>query len=411
MERRHADKNYSTSDCSEKQLNTTLERAATPRIVVRSATTEEEADHYYEDVITNNSLEKKPLPAVPVVAATASASTTTTTTTSTVVRVIDQPRRQTPVVHSLHIAESTDDLSPNNDAIPSELTITEESAKEDRPTSSTTTTPLDPQRYKMAFVAVKSTPPKPEPITTKSKWTTPWSSSTSSSGGNNGTTSSKYSTSVSQPERLVPADRFNDKPQVRSQSRETTPDEMPAPPRRRRSVKDIIESINKCQSLLRINQTADASSAVDQRVANLDTIDQRNNGNNNNVASLLPNARPASDHKTSELVASEQEFRESVNALERQHSSDRNNNHANENDDVLHQLPIMVERYAEFSGDFKMCNASSPSSTKTTTTTTVEADSPVLVRRREKTRTDWNPLPKPRRSRNLTQEATASESK
>lgn len=438
---RDTSRDRSSAADTEKQLNT-MERVA-PLIIVRSATTDDEDDDD-EDANASGSLERKPLPPVPE-ASTASATATTTTS---IVRIVEQPRRQTAVVHSLLIAESSDDLSSTAGESPASdisLKIIEsaEDVREPPPTPPT----ADPVRYKIRFVALRptsmeaATNNKPEPSPNKPKWTAPWSSS----GKNKSATSSPPLKNASPVAAEVKTNGDNGV-QLRSGRMATSDDDetgssatIAPPPRRRRSVKDIIESINKCQGLLRINQSDAADSlTVDKRVTSLDTINYRGNDNDSASSSATnnngttPQATSSSSSESivrnlSELQASEQQIRQTVAEMEqdRDRGSDRNNNHNGsgnghsngngygndaEHDDVLQQLPIMVERYAEFSSEFKKCTAN-PAATAATS-------SPVLVRRRDKSageaseaeqrRTDWNPLPKPRRSRHLTHEQQAA---
>lgn len=415
---------------TEKQLNT-LERVA-PLIIVRSATTddEDEDDDNDDVVLAADSLERKPLPAVPE--AVAPVTKTTTTTTTSIVHVVEQPRRQTPVVHSLLIAESCDDLSSSVVGTPAtDISLKIVESVEDVRQPVNTTPPVvaaDSDRYKIRFVALRPMSEgaaKPAPSPHKPKWTAPWSSS------------GKPKPAASQPPnngRIAAEVKTNNGVQLRRDAASTADNDdeasdavaVAAPPRRRRSVKDIIESINKCQSLLRINQSDAADSlTVDKRVTSLETIDHRsgdcgNNNNNNTIASPSSPSSESIARNLSELQASEQHIRQTIAEMEQQRTrngNDRNNNahngHSNgnataESADVLQQLPIMVERYAEFSSEFKKCAAGRSAATS----------SPVLVRRREKVgageaetlRTDWNPLPKPRRSRHLTHEqASAAE--
>lgn len=120
----------------------------------------------------------------------------------------------------------------------------------------------------------------------------------------------------------------------------------PPPPPRRRSVSDIIATIEKHQSRLRINQK-----------------------NNNSVKY---NFEPV-------------KYGPTTSARRITDPKEHNNNNNNNDIDVRH-IPIMVERFDEFQQDelFKKC---------------------VVMRDKSDSTIDWNPVPKPRRSRNLTHEA------
>lgn len=367
---------------AEKQLNT-LQRNADPRIRVRTATD--------DDVELASTSPPKEV-----------------STTTEVVRVYDQPRGQQPtIVHSLQIIESTEDLSTSDNCLQIvEPTDTKPITSVKLETVAKPITPpvvVDPERYKIRFVALKPatttstittlTKPEPNPNKPQNKWSAPWSSSASS------TRRSASATRGIDDDDVVTLRTFQSS---QSADGETTAasDTPTVVLRRRRSVKDIIESINKSQSLLRINQTdAGATMTVDKRVSGLDQLNRTEE-------------RAAIVRNVYELEASEQQIGQSIREMEvqsLQNGGDRNNNvncnanghkTADVDGDVLllQQLPVMVERYTEFSNEFKKCSNINNNN-----------NSPVLVRRREKSissdRTDWNPLPKPRRSRNLSHEA------
>lgn len=339
----------------EKQINT-LERSAPPKIVVREATQEEEQlDRHQQSVVAHaENVQTR------VISNTVSDSEIIAVPTVAIVRTISGPEvRQ---VESLKITESAEDLPLKTE--PVAITSSER------------------DRYKIRFVALKPAAADntiSEP-TIGIQPNSSWLHTTISviANGNDDENHDYDNVVVRSNKASIPS----------------------APPKRRRSVKDIIASINKSQSLLRINQDPNAASlAMDQRVSSLAQFDPA-------PAVQLPNTTENSISNESivrnltQLQASEQQIRQTICEMERTQNDANNNHHHNLNrlDEEIDHIPVMAERFSEFSDEFKKCNVNGRAS----------ASSPLLVQRRDKgaaSRTDWNPLPKPRRSRHLTQEA------
>lgn len=161
----------------------------------------------------------------------------------------------------------------------------------------------------------------------------------------------------------------------------------PAPPQRRRSVKDIIASINKSQSLLKMNQQPNGNVEA-KRSYNYETY----------LPQTIPTAikepsqsqQPQSSNesiirKYNELEESERKIRKMITDME-QSSID---------------VPVpVVEKFDEFivDGDksddlFKKCVVRRDKSLQSGAS-----------QEENRSSMEWNPLPKPRRSRNLTHE-------
>lgn len=337
------------SAASDKQINT-LERKVPPKIIIRGATQDRE------------SLDRQPLPTVlaetpistEVELVLEQTNTVQTAPTVEIVRTIRGPVVQR--VESLRITESTEDLVGSKD-------------------EPTTPTSADRDRYKIRFIALKPAASDETPEVTSTRSNSSWLHSHASSGNKN-------------LELSIDEDHDYDNVTLRSSGVQAPL----APPKRRRSVKDIIESINKSQRLLRINQVQDPNASVDKRVTSLEQFNQPNSPTSSRSSESI-------GRYLNELQASEQQMRQTIFEMERVRNDANNNNHSDldEHDQaVLNNIPVMVERFAEFSDEFKKCNGNGNKKTS----------SPLLVQRRDKSsRTDWNPLPKPRRSRNLTQEA------
>lgn len=330
------------TDQVEKQINT-LERSGPSKIVIREPTQDEVVEplnHQQSTItptITELNIQEVTVPMVEIV------------------RTISGPEVQQ--VESLKITESIEDLPTKSE------------------TSTVASTAADRERYKIRFVALK--PAASETRETEIQPNSSWLHTKSVSKGDDATIDNPDSENVI----------------VRSHAKHPS-----VPTKRRRSVKDIIASINKSQSLLRINQDPNAASAAkDKRLTSLEQFEQ-------------PTARPIKSvsnesilRNLTELQASEQQIRQTISDMERSRSDTNNNNdltvnHLDDHDALVH-IPVMAERFSEFSEEFKKCNVNGRANTS----------SPLVVQRRDKSeRTDWNPLPKPRRSRNLTQEVEAS---
>ncbi|KAJ6646993.1 HEAT repeat-containing protein 3, partial [Pseudolycoriella hygida] len=194
--------------------------------------------------------------------------------------------------------------------------------------------------------------------------------------------------------RFVALKNFSPEPQrreveLRSQnSQELDAEDVdlpPAPPQRRRSVREIIASINKSQSLLKMNQPPSPNTEP-RKAYNFDTYLPRTISAANEPPKLQPNpSNESMNRKYSELEESEKQMRKLITDME-QSSID---------------VPVpVVEKFDDFAVDndetkdlFKKC----------------------VVRREKNLQSgasqeenhssmEWNPLPKPRRSRNLTHE-------
>lgn len=157
----------------------------------------------------------------------------------------------------------------------------------------------------------------------------------------------------------------------------------PAPPQRRRSVKDIIASINKSQSLLKINQQPNVES---KRSYNYETyLPQTIPTANEPLQPLRKSSNESIIRKYDELEESERKMKKMITDME-QSSID---------------VPIpVVEKFDEFIVDsekssdlFKKCVVRRDKSLQSGASQDENRSS-----------VEWNPLPKPRRSRNLSHE-------
>lgn len=149
----------------------------------------------------------------------------------------------------------------------------------------------------------------------------------------------------------------------------------PVPPERRRSVKDIIESINKSQSLLKINQDAIKNKAQ--------TMNEQQKANDENGCSLEIQLKQMPNNSASANNVETTDEREFTKIIE--DFGEPDNNYSSPND-----IPVMVERFDEFNNNnnedlFGKC--------------TYRQDAEKL--KTGKSNLDWNPVPKPRRSKNM----------
>lgn len=163
----------------------------------------------------------------------------------------------------------------------------------------------------------------------------------------------------------------------------------PAPPQRRRSVRDIIASINKSQSLLKINQKPNGSTEIGSKY-NYDTYlpqtIQTTSASEPSQQSLK-SSNDSINRKYSELEESERKMRKMIRDME-QSATD---------------LPVpVVERFDKFTVDddksndvFKKCVVRREKTVQSGSGASQDENRSSL---------EWNPLPKPRRSRNLTHE-------
>lgn len=160
----------------------------------------------------------------------------------------------------------------------------------------------------------------------------------------------------------------------------------PAPPQRRRSVKDIIASINKSQSLLKVNQHANGN-AETKRTYNYDTY--------------LPQTIPTTikEPSQSQSKASNESIIRKFNELHESESKLRKMINEMEKSSMNVPVPV-VEKFDEFPIDntnsndlFKKCVVRREKNVQSGASQDESRSS-----------MDWNPLPKPRRSRNLSHE-------
>ncbi|XP_031619115.1 kinesin-like protein KIF20B isoform X2 [Contarinia nasturtii] len=154
--------------------------------------------------------------------------------------------------------------------------------------------------------------------------------------------------------------------------------EPPTPPQRRRSVKEIIESINKCQSLLKVNHDLKTDKSEKDKI-NTD----------------LCQASSSSSMKTFKSKSSFSD-RNMNDSIEKQYEnkkmfSDITEVNNNAKTDDMSNIPLFVEKFNEFNNNnpnsiFEKCKVRDKTSN----------DEKV-------SNVEWNPVPKPRRHRNSTQ--------
>lgn len=160
-----------------------------------------------------------------------------------------------------------------------------------------------------------------------------------------------------------------------------------APPTRRRSVKEIIASINKSQSLLKINQEPQNDTENHRLVNSLDRIGEFGANSNKPMVPPKPttNISELNESIVRSNVTSEQQIKRLISEMEATTPLPPLTLSGSATDSS--HIPVMVEKFDEYmnsngneNGDyFKKC-----------------------VVMREKKAVEWNPVPKPRRSRNLT---------
>lgn len=338
---------------SEKQLNvseTTVTRtdkfakSNPPKIFIRGATED------YED-----SLEEQPLPPAPI-------HTVTTPRSSEVEFILEHEQHE--IVRTYH--------TPKPQTV-DELKITE--SCEDLTTDSKNATPtVDLEKYKIRYVPLRNFTPEPEYREAEQQKTV-----RTEFNSNGKIHNSRQSYQSSSAGKSVEIDKKPPNSMIQSSDDEVVIERKvpPEPPQRRRSVKDIIASINKCQSLLKINQENGTTHKPSPQYSSIDQIPQNVSTTNASNESVVRNINELHEtEKQINKIVSEMEYN---NNIAKSNKINNNGNHI----DVRH-IPIMAERFDDFNNDelFKKC-----------------------VVRRDKSEMDWNPLPKPRRSRNLTHEA------
>lgn len=155
--------------------------------------------------------------------------------------------------------------------------------------------------------------------------------------------------------------------------------EPPTPPQRRRSVKEIIDSINKCQSLLKVNQNLKSNKTdKDLFQASISTKSY----NNKNFMDCNINESKKKIYQNKHLFSE---------------ASEMNNN---DGIDELCNIPLVVEQFNDFSNK------------KTTThddennaiaNVNVIFEKCTLQSDKKSSNVEWNPVPKPRRHRHSSQ--------
>lgn len=147
--------------------------------------------------------------------------------------------------------------------------------------------------------------------------------------------------------------------------------EPPTPPQRRRSVKEIIESINKCQSLLKFNQDIKTSKVEKDKINSEffhGSTSSKSFKNNDKFNTRV-------DRNMNDLAKKQYENKKMFDDV-----SEVNNNAKT---DDLNYIPVVVERFYEFNNN---------------------NDNNTARSNKEKvSNVEWNPVPKPRRHRNSTQ--------
>lgn len=174
---------------------------------------------------------------------------------------------------------------------------------------------------------------------------------------------------------------------IREKTVQPQPTTAPTPPQRRRSVKEIIESINKSQSLLKINQKPAVPLKDESKYKIRNTFPQPVI-ERNILESQKRQATSGADNGTlnddlDALTASEKHMKQMIAEME----ADKNGN-----DSELANIPLFVERFAELNnnnrGLFQKCSFK-------------REDTPDrFMDNDHRSTVDWNPLPKPRRTKN-----------
>lgn len=347
-----------TKVSSEKQLNVTEttitapSKSSPPKIIIRGATED------YDD-----SLEGQPLPAAPNHAVTTPRSSEVEFILEheqhEIVRTYYTPKPQT--IDELKITESCEDLTASKDTAPA----------------------VDLEKYKIRYVPLRNFTPEPEhreseQPTVRTEFHSNGIIPNSRQNYQSSTVSKSAEIAKKSPSPMIQSSETIRQNEALSSPSDDTNEVVierkipPEPPQRRRSVKDIIASINKCQSLLKINQENGTTHKPSPQYSSIDQIPQ-------SVSSTTNASRNISEPQNTEKQINKISEMEYNNNVAKSNNNNSNGNHI----DVRH-IPIMAERFDEFNNDelFKKC-----------------------VVRRDKSEMDWNPLPKPRRSRNLTHEA------
>lgn len=153
----------------------------------------------------------------------------------------------------------------------------------------------------------------------------------------------------------------------------------PTPPQRRRSVKEIIESINRSQSLLRFNQDQRQNKIETKPINTLTTFQYPTTINEINGLDRNMNDLSVKEYHEKKMFSDVIEI--------------NNNNNCNEIDN----LPLVVERFTELNNNnpslFERCVVRRRDQTQNGIKENVG----------EKSNVEWNPVPKPRRHRHSAQ--------
>lgn len=156
--------------------------------------------------------------------------------------------------------------------------------------------------------------------------------------------------------------------------------EPPTPPQRRRSVKEIIESINKCQRLLKVNQDANTNK----------TDVEKANANFLQSSSSTSNARTSTKNTLVDRNMNDLSVKQ---YNDKKMFSEINNN--GKCDDEINNIPLFVEKFNEFNSNnpnlFEKCVIRRDSKSH-------DVDQKGKI-----SNMVYNPVPKPRRHRNSAQ--------
>lgn len=154
----------------------------------------------------------------------------------------------------------------------------------------------------------------------------------------------------------------------------------PTPPQRRRSVKDIIDSINKCQSLLKINQNPNKNKAEKEKI----NLAQASSSSSSSSAKLFNQKNSLIDRNMNDLAGKQYQEKRMFSDIAE----------VNNNGDTIN-IPLFVEKFDEFNNN--------------NTSNGIVFEKCVVRGDRRKSNdekmsnVEWNPVPKPRRHRHSQQ--------
>lgn len=174
---------------------------------------------------------------------------------------------------------------------------------------------------------------------------------------------------------------------VAIRNKEPTQETKPAPPQRRRSVKEIIESINKSQSLLKMNQkpTPPPKDESKYTIRNTFPLPVEEKNYSERIRSSKQPSPPRAANGNDEidtLTANERLMKKMIADME----EDKNGNDMEE----VANIPLFVERFNELNNNsslFQKCAFK-------------REQTPDNFLDGERSSHEWNPLPKPRRTKN-----------